>query len=194
MSVDSGEKERKNLAIVLGFLSFLIVALVIGNIVIFAKANQTEEVLVAKTEELDGNYITNTDGTVVPMDDSQVGVPETSRSVETEGKTFEQIVSEYQTLIDNAQNDGEKARLYNERILLVFDEGNWGEYGNLIIEDAIAIDNIQKTVDSAVQVENVANSVGNKEIASQYNAIVLERNGVANDAITEYESYDYGEI
>lgn len=181
------EKIGKNsLIVVLAVLVVVLVGLIIGNIVVFVQENFLKGG-VSGHEQTYTAYVIGEDGKETPLAESEIGVPERSWSVATTDKTLDEVVAEYQALIDAAPNQEDKLKLYNERISYIYSTNEWSERGDLIVADLIAVDDILQNVDSAVRVENAAAMAGNQEIKMQYDKIVQERVGPDANYLEEGE-------
>ena len=92
----------------------------------------------------------------------------------TDGVSVDDAIVFFQQRIDKA-DDKAKVDLYNRRINYITDYTEFGEYADQLIQDTIAIDEIEKTSDSAAQVVNTADAYGKTDIAEEYQRIMNER-------------------
>ena len=84
------------------------------------------------------------------------------------------IIDLYQEYIDETTGE-EKAAILMARIQQVLSIDVERVYGDLVIADAIAVDDILQTLDSAGLVINVAASYGDNEVLEEYTEIMNER-------------------
>lgn len=96
-------------------------------------------------------------------------------------------IAEFQAQIDNAESDEQKVELYNERIFYIIDNAAAGTYGKQVIDDTVAIDNIEKTISSAAQVYNMAAVYKNEELMQKYDKITDERSAASGININDDE-------
>lgn len=98
--------------------------------------------------------------------------------MEERAEALEKTIFELQEKINTADNEGEIARLYNERMLVILNsDTSCGEYGELAIESAIKLDDYYETVDTASGVVDVAEFCGDVEIQKRYSDVVEVRKG-----------------
>ncbi len=158
--VDSGgasKQEKRNLFLILIGLVVIAIILVVGIIVLRQKDGQTT----ADTSE---------DAVVESSPDWYLeGIDEI-----TDGVSVDDAIVFFQQRIDKA-DDKAKVDLYNRRINYITDYTEFGEYADQLIQDTIAIDEIEKTSDSAAQVVNTADAYGKTDIAEEYQRIMNER-------------------
>ena len=188
--------EKKKLSFVLGILVFLIVALVVGNIAIFIQANNAgQQFASGDMDDSPTAYVLNEDGTKTPLDETLFVGLGRNWSVEVDGKSFDEVVAEYQALIDAASNGAEKVKLYNERIEYILDEDEWQKYSDLILSDAIAVDDIEQSADSATQVINIAFSLNDDALAKEYIILFEARTGKTDGPGSSSNTINYlGEV
>lgn len=158
--VDSGgtpKQEKRNLFLILMGLVVIAIILVVGIIVLRQKDGQTT----ADTSE---------DVVVESSPDWYLeGIDEI-----TDGVSVDDAIVFFQQRIDKA-DDKAKVDLYNRRINYITDNTEFGEYADQLIQDTIAIDEIEKSSDSAAQVVNTADAYGKTDIAEKYEQIMNER-------------------
>lgn len=158
--VDSGgtsKQEKRNLFLILSGLVVVAIILVIGIILVRQKngqptADTSEDVVVESSPDW---YLE--------------GIDEI-----TDGVSVDDAIVFFQQRIDKA-DDKAKVDLYNRRINYITDYTEFGEYADQLIQDTIAIDEIEKTSDSAAQVVNTADAYGKTDIAEEYQRIMNER-------------------
>ncbi len=150
---DEKRGSNKGLVVLLCLLLVVIVGLGVGLVFVF-----------------NGND--NIDEVVAEYDPVKLVVDE----IDTIGNpTVEQIVDIYQKYIDSTDNLKLKVDLLRSRIISVQEIDLYYGGGELMINDAIAIDDILQSIDSAVGVINVANTYGNNELSSRYGDILKNR-------------------
>jgi len=143
---------RKKGFLVLGFLCLLIIGLVIGIIVVNNSGDESEE-------EPEDDYVLVK---VKEIDDET---------------TVKEAIEIYQRYIDNATNDKEKIGFYVQRIDFIIHNDDNGDYSTQAIKDAIEVDNNLKSINSALQVVDLAEILGDLETMKQYEKIADERLG-----------------
>lgn len=89
------------------------------------------------------------------------------------------LINLYQKYIDAFQNETEDKYivlgLYDERINDILELDTDNKYGDQVIADIIAIDDILQTITSAANVYNIAFSYGRTDVMEQYEKIMQER-------------------
>ncbi len=154
MSRGGSAGDNRWLFAVLGVLGISIVGLIIGNVILAGQgqgdSGSEQETLVEETEY-----------------------------VETNGQSLMEEVQEYIALTDGeiaaAQSNEDKVAIYKKRDGYLSASGEFGEFADQIIADAISVDEIEKSIESAGQVANMANSYGRIEIANRYQEIMRQR-------------------
>ena len=152
------KQEKKNLFLVLIGLVVIAIILVIGIIIVRQKGGQSS----ADASEDDVVVESSPDWYLEGIDEI------------TDGVSVDDAIIFFQQRIDKA-DDKAKVDLYNRRINYITDYTEYGEYADQLIQDTIAIDEIEKSSDSAAQVVNTADAYGRKDIADKYEQIMNER-------------------
>ena len=152
------KQEKKNLFLVLIGLVVIAIILVIGIIIVRQKGGQSS----ADASEDDVVVESSPDWYLEGIDEI------------TDGVSVDDAIIFFQQRIDKA-DDKAKIDLYNRRINYITDHTEYGEYADQLIQDTIAIDEIEKSFDSAAQVVNTADAYGKTDIAEKYEQIMNER-------------------
>lgn len=192
MELESPTKNNKStriFVISLSIVSVLIIGLIITNAVIKINHNQSQD----QNQTSDDS---NSDNTETPEDNNMneesydwieapVNKDTYNKKIELEISNLEEsndleaISNIYQKYIDifsNELKDDETAmKLLNEKIRKILDEDFDRNYGDIIIADAISIDNILQTFDSATEVYNYASAYDRPDIMAEYDKIMQER-------------------
>ena len=92
-----------------------------------------------------------------------------------ENPTIEQVINIYQNYIDATDDLEIKVALLEARIFAVQDMDLNNEYGEEVISDAIIVDDLLQTTDSAARVMNVATAYGNDEVFERYGVLLKDR-------------------
>lgn len=100
-------------------------------------------------------------------------------------ESVDEAVKVYGKYLDAAKSDDEKVDILNQRIDYIFQNDEEGAYSGQAMEDVIAIDGILKSVSSAAQVANVADDLGDKNIAKKYEQIADERSIAEGDDLDD---------
>ena len=95
-------------------------------------------------------------------------------------RDIEARVAIYQEFIDKAEGE-ELLELLDDRIDYIVNVDTTFSYGGVVINDAIAVDGILQSVESAVSVANIALSYDDYETYMKYISIVAERQGVTGE-------------
>ncbi len=106
----------------------------------------------------------------------------TSQTSETDAAVLVKI-AEYQTEIDAIKDTDTQAaaELYQERVFYLMDIENNENYAKYILADMIAIDDIEQSTGSAIDVINYADFFGDTELSAQYEEIFNVRKEVEGD-------------
>lgn len=94
---------------------------------------------------------------------------------ESEEDEMSSYINEMSKKIADAKTDEEKVKLLQERINYLFDNTEPGAYNDQILNDTIAIDDIEQTISSAGQVINTATAYHRDDIVSKYEEIMKKR-------------------
>lgn len=91
-------------------------------------------------------------------------------------KDIDDIISVYQIYIDKL-NEEDAVKLMDQRAEEIDLLDTERKYGETVISDLISVDKMYPTVESAIDVLNMALSYGFNEIANEYSNILTERVG-----------------
>ena len=91
-------------------------------------------------------------------------------------KDIDDIISVYQIYIDKL-NEEDSVKLMDQRAEEIDLLDTERKYGETVISDLISVDKMYPTVESAIDVLNMALSYGFNEIANEYSNILTERVG-----------------
>lgn len=162
MDEANGEVSKSNgLFWALGFLCFVMILLVAGVLIKgYLDANKEGEI--EEAEEWTGL-------------EAEISMAE----------SVDEAVKVYEKYLDAAKSDDEKVDILNQRIDYIFQNDEKGAYSGQAMEDVIAIDGILKSVSSAAQVANVADDLGDKNIAKKYEQIADERSIAEGDDLDD---------
>ena len=154
--MNGGGKLRDNkwLLAVLGVLGVMIVGLIVGNVILAGQGQSNGDL-------------------------SQETLVEDMEYAEVDGESLVEDVQEYIAMTDSeiaaAQSNEDKVAIYEKRDGYLSASGEFGEFADQLITDAISVDEIEKSIESAGQVANMANSYGRIEIANRYQEIMRQR-------------------
>lgn len=167
--------------ILLGVLGVVIVGLVAGIVVVKLQGNN-EEIVVSVEDEGDreDEETQNSLLDVVNIAKDEVdslGVP-----------SVEDVVAIYQKYIDEAESSEKKIGLLDSRIYTIQNLDQSNEYSALVISDAVAIDDIEMSISSALQVVNIANIYGDLDLAAEYKEKAAEREEKEGDKNEVWET------
>lgn len=104
---------------------------------------------------------------------------------ELSNPSTEEVVAIYQEYVDKSEDTSKKVNLLQQRIIELQKDNLGRDHSEQVIADAIAIDNLVKDTNSAVQVMNVATLYGDMKVFDEYQAILNKREANAGiDAST----------